>query len=133
MQVTLRDLVVSQSALSELCGQKGSAKMTYTLALVLNAVRPHLEAYQKAVEVLQEKYFIPDEKNKEVLRVDPSKRDVFRQESDEILAQEVNLPIGKIRFTVFAAENLDINAINLSLLQWLIKEDDAETFFEATS
>lgn len=132
MKLTLRDIVDSKESLSGATSQKPTARMAYTLGLVLNAVNPHLIAYGKAIESVKERYFKPDPKNAEMLLLttDEKERAKYKEEIDALLESEVNLDgVGRIKASTLDAEGVKLTPQDIYALRWLIKMD-MEALFE---
>mgnify|MGYP000875059609 CR=1 FL=1 len=131
LTTTLRDLVLSQDTIAEISGIKNlSARMSYTFALVINAIRPHLVAYQTSIESMQEKYAEPDKDNPQVLRVKIEYRKQYAEEMDALLNTNVEiLGIGQIPMSCLGEENIILSPVQLVSLLWLFKNDSIQDLF----
>lgn len=124
MKVLLRDLVESENALANLAQADLPARLSFTLALVLRAVRPHLDAKRAAHEQLLRKYGTADEKRAGFYVILPERADGFKTEFDELLDAECELSgIGKIKATTLDAANVKLAAADAAALDWLIVND----------
>lgn len=131
LQVKLGDLVESEQALGELARKNVSARMSFTLSLVLKEVGKHLDAKREAHRKLLEKYGIPREKHPDFFDIKPECRAEFDKEFKDLLAAEVTLTgIGKIRASAIEAESVKLSGEEMLALAWLLKED-VQPMFEA--
>lgn len=124
MNVTLRELVDSEQALGELAQADVSARMSYTLSLVLKDVGKHLDAKRAAHQKLLEKYGTPIAKRPGYFEIGLERRDAFEKEYKDLLDTEVILPaVGKIRASAIEAEGVKLSGQKMLVLSWLLKED----------
>jgi len=131
LQVKLRDLARSEEALARLASENISARMSYTLALVLHQVTPHLDAKRKAHRKLLERYGKANEKNPEVFAVSTANRDAFEKEFEELLEANVTLTgIGRVRVSALETEGVKMTGGEMFVLNWLLKNDVAALFEE---
>lgn len=132
MQLKLKELMESRESLAALTAQKPSARMAYTLGMVLNAVNPHYESYSKAFDLMRERYFVPNPENPELLNLtaDTEKREAYKNEMQTLLDTDVALDgVGKIKASVFESEGVKLTPQDIYALRWLIKPD-MDTLFE---
>lgn len=131
MKVKLGDLVNSEQALAELAQADVSARMSFTLSLVLKEVSNHLDAKRSAHQKLLEKFGTPREKQPGFFDINPECRAEFDKEFKELLNTEVSLiGIGKIRVSAIEAEGVKFSGQEMLALAWLLKEDVPPMFEE---
>jgi hypothetical protein len=131
MNVKLGDLVNGENALAEMAQNDVSARLSFTLSLVLKEVGKHLEAKRAAHQKLLEKYGTPREDRPGFYDITPEHRAKFEKEFKELLDTEVTLSgIGKIPVSALEAEGLKFTAHELLTLAWLLKEDVQPIFEE---
>lgn len=124
LTVTLRDLVVSEQALGELAQDNVSARMSFTLSLVLKEVGKHLDAKRAAHQKVLEKYGTPSEKQPGTFHIPVEKRTDFEKELKDLLDTEVTLAgIGRIKVSAIEAEGAKLSGQGMFALGWLLKED----------
>ena len=129
--VKLRDLVESEEALGELAQADVSARMSFTLALVLKAVGTHLDAKRVAHQKLLEKFGTPRADQPGFFEIPPEQRTAFEKEFQDLLDADVTLTgIGKIRASALDAEGVKLSGHNAVALTWLVKEDVTPLFEE---
>lgn len=127
MKVLLRELVESETALSNLAQADLPARLSFTLALVVRAVRPHLDAKRAAHGKLLEKFGDADPQRAGFYVIPPERATAFRTEFDELLNVECELPgIGKIKASALEAANMKIAAADAAALDWMLVNDLAE-------
>lgn len=131
LTVKLGDLVNSENALAELAQNDVSARMSFTLSLVLKEVGKHLDAKRAAHQKLLEKYGTPREKQPGFFDLNPETREAFDKEFKDLLDTEVALTgIGKIRGMALEAESVKLSGGERLALAWLLKED-VQPMFES--
>jgi len=132
LTVKLGDLVNSENALAALAQDDVSARMSFTLALVLKEVGKHLDAKRAAHLKLLEKYGTPREKNPNNFDIKPEQREAFDAEFKDLLETEVTLNgIGKIRASALETEGVKFSGEERLALSWLLKEDVQPMFEDA--
>lgn len=130
LNVALGDVVKSREHLARIASEKISARMSYTLALVLKETHKHLDAYTEARDKLLKQLGMPREENPNVYMVLPEKREQFKTEVEELEKTRVELNgIGKIRVSALTAEEIRLSGAEVFALQWLLK-NDVEAMFE---
>lgn len=130
LTVKLGDLVNSENALAALAQENVSARMAFTLALVLKEVGKHLDAKRAAHQKLLEKYGVPKENQPGFFNIQPEQRAAFEKEFNDLLDTEATLPIGKIRASALETEGVKLSGGERLALTWLLKED-VQPMFEA--
>lgn len=129
MNVKLDDLVNSENALAVLAQADVSARMSFTLALVLKEVGSHLDAKRAAHLKLLEKYGTPREKQPGAFNISPEHKDAFDKELKDLLETEVTLNgIGKIRASALETEGVKLSGGQRLALSWMLKEDTLPMF-----
>jgi len=124
MKVLLRELTESENALANLAQADLPARLSFTLALVLRAVRPHLDAKRAAHDKLLQKYGTQDPKRAGFYVIPPEQAEAFKAEFDELLSADCELPgIGKIKASTLEAANVKLAAADAAALDWLIVND----------
>lgn len=139
VKLTLKQIINGSAPLNRLGSEKfrgkNAGKITYALAKNIALTEPHVLAYQKAQTALFEKYqtkrkLTAEEKEK---GVEPNwivAEDVikaFNEEVEELLADEIELDIRPIILPEPTDESpLLINAVDLFLLEWMIKIEGFE-------
>ena len=127
MKVLLRELTESENALANLAQADLPARLSFTLALVLRAVRPHLDAKRAAHEQLLRKYGTADEKRAGFYTIAPEQADAFKAEFDELLSADCELPgIGKIKASTLEAATVKLSSSDAAALDWLLVNDLGE-------
>ena len=108
-QVKLKDLVVSEAALTRIAALPISARLSFTLSEVLRTVAPSLENFQKQHVALVEKYRVPC--NAPEGRVGgnvftDASRALLDQEFANLLDADVTIPFGRIKLADLLAEKI---------------------------
>lgn len=131
IQVKLRDLVESEDALGRIATQPNlSARMSYTLALVLQEVAPRLKAKHKAHRDLLKRLGAPVAEDSDRYKVKPENSEQFEKEYNEMLDAPVTLTgIGRIKVSALEGEGIKFAGDELYNLRWLLK-GDVEPMFE---
>ena len=131
MQTKLANLVASENALAELAQADVSARLSFTLALVLREVGNQLEAKRAAHQKLLEKYGAPIAERRGTYDIALNKRAAFEREYADLLDTDVTLTgIGKIRASALDAEGIKLSGSDAVALLWLVKEDMTPLFEE---
>jgi hypothetical protein len=131
LTVKLEDLVRSENALASLARHNVSARMSFTIALVVKEVGKHLAAKQEAHRNLLERYGTPIEEQVGSFQIPVENRSAFEKEFRELMETEVELVgIGKIRASSLEAENIALSGMERFQLGWLINEDGSPLFDE---
>lgn len=124
LKVKLGDLVNSEPALSDLAQADTSARMSFTLSLVLKEVGKHLDAKRATHQKLLEKYGTLKEGNPNLFEIKPEQRIAFEREFRELMDTEVELVgIGKIKVSAIESEGVKFSGQEMLTLSWLLKED----------
>jgi len=137
-QVKLKDLVVSEAALTRIVALPISARLSFTLSEVLRTVAPSLENFQKQHAALVKKYRVicnaPEGRTEGNVFTDAN-RDQLDAEYEDLLNAEVDLPFGKIKLADLLAEKisrhkegdkeiddfLKLSGYEIHQLAWLLK------------
>lgn len=124
MNVKLGDLVASEQALGELAQANVSARMSFTLALVLKEVTKHLEAKRTAHQKLLEKFGTPKANKPGMFDLNPETREAFETEYKDLLDTDVELVgIGKIKASAIETEGVKLSGAEMLALEWLLVQD----------
>lgn len=139
LTLKLNQLINSQGSIAALAAQKPNAAYNYTIGLLLKAVSPPLQLYTEKNQELLEKHgytLIPDSNNSYAPpklpdgKVDTAKIVAYRREFRELLDTDIELTgIGKLRASKLQELNVELDAQDRAILDWLII-GDIETLFE---
>lgn len=115
MKVTISQLVAADAALAELREAKLPAVTAMQVVLVINAIKTPMQAFQEAYNKLIADTGKPRED-------DPSRYDVtditkYRSESQDLMAQEVDISLDKKIANLGSAE---LKPSTILALDWLI-------------
>ena len=129
LTVTLRDLIESQESLKEISASKVSAKLSFTIGVVLRAVQPFLaEFYKQRDNLLNEHY----QKEENGQRKPKSQEGRVKFEDELNLLQDTDVTlngIGRIRVSTLESEGIKLDGADVAGLYWLLK-NDLELAFE---
>ncbi len=132
MQLKIRTLIDSAQALRGLDSSKVSARLSYTLGIVLTAVKPYWEQYDKVNnETLQRLGTpVPDGSgNWNFGSLEAAKQ--YRDEIDALLNTEVEVALpGRIPLKALMDEGLKLSGSDADFLGWLIKGRPEDGLFE---
>jgi hypothetical protein len=120
MNITVKTLLVSQGAISELTNKGLRPAVSFRLARLVRAAEIELKAYSEERNKLLERYGKPDKKTPGAYRIENDKLEDYQREMTELENQTVELPD-----TVISVDDLgetDISANALLALDWLVKE-----------
>jgi hypothetical protein len=117
---SLKELVVSQMALSQLGSQPLRAKAAFRVSKILRAVNPELESFETQRRALLDKYGKLPEGATEYEFNSPEARTEFEKEYEELLTAEVSLNVAPLKIEEIDA--ISIAPSDLAVLSWLFTE-----------
>lgn len=121
MKIKVGQLVNSAQALSRLVQQPMKAQYSFPLSRLAKQIEPELKTYDETrMKLLQENGTLSED-GKSYFFVDNKKSDEFADELQAVLDSEVEL-----EFKTIALDKLDrieISAADLTVLDWLVKEE----------
>jgi hypothetical protein len=146
LQVKVRDLVNAIPALNVLLtykskeGEPPSLVFGMMVAEIVEAVQPHVNAYNKTTEryrqdcgltqaekAFREKYRAQLERGQEVFGEDADAlkalMEKFNAENEKLLDSEIQVATGKIAMSLLQEEKIGLTAQHLHALRWLLVRD----------
>lgn len=127
MIITLREILASQQALSELAQEKFNARMAYQIAKTLNDVNREFEALRKQHAGLIEKhgYETVQTDAGEMRVVMAENQAAFQAEFNELL--DIETEIWGNPLSLDALGNVQISPASVAALGWLWKDDETQS------
>jgi len=123
LQVKLRDLVTSESALYRLSQKDMSAHLSFLFARVLKVVGEHMDLKREAHKKMLAKYGMPENSG------DPELTAQIEKEYVDLLDTDITLVgIGKIKTSLLDADGVRLPAQDANALRWLLKNDIVPDF-----
>ena len=119
IQVSLAELVNSQSALQSLAGQVMPAPVAFKLSKIIKAVNSELKTCDETRLKLCEQYGTLNEKTNQFEFPSKTKRESLENEYAELVKTEVTIQ-GE-RLSLDRLSNLSISAGDILALSWLIE------------
>jgi hypothetical protein len=130
LTITLKDVLNARQALQRIAGQAGiGAGMTLTLARVIRVCDAELETYSQTLQQLQEQHVQRDKESKPIVHdnvYEMRDRLAFDRAHQAMLAQSIELPIGRIKLSTFEREKALPTAAEAAALWWLISDLSSE-------
>jgi enoyl-[acyl-carrier-protein] reductase (NADH) len=118
--VSLRDLIQSQQALSQIVGMEFSASVAFGLAKAIRKIEAELANYEQArLKLVDRIKDLPEETEEQKLESSRI-REEADQEYEKLIAQEVTFDFAP--FDIKQFEKLKISPRDLLALSWLITE-----------
>ncbi|MGP4074119.1 hypothetical protein ACTWQB_16560 [Piscibacillus sp. B03] len=118
MQLTVKDIYELQEGLSELANKELPVAVAFKLQLNLRKVADEYQSAQKLRDKIVQKYKEKDLENGRV-RIKEDKLETFKQEIDELMAQEVKVNLQKI--DINDLDDIKVSAKALSLTHKILK------------
>lgn len=120
----LRELIIAEGELKTLSEHRFPAIVSFEIARLLDAIAPHVRAFNDAKNTAIMRYGEPDAENPEITRVTSENRDTFSAEMSELLNSSVEIPGEKLRLAWLA--QIDLTPDEIWRLRPLIQDPSEE-------
>jgi len=107
VKLTNKDIFVAREPLQKLLGEKFPVKISYGLAKLAKKLNDQLEVIEEVRQSLIKKYGESNEKGQMEVKQDGENWGKFIEEFNELMAQEVEIVLGKVKLPEKVASTCD--------------------------